>query len=486
MRTIMMRRSSWCLQQYRRITTSQPTVFEVVNPTTGRAIAEVPDDSPQDVAAKFERLAAGQKMWDAVPVFERREALERFNELLRQNMNNLSQILTSEMGKPIKQAKNEIRATVDRIKFYINNCEKVLQERTVLETTRLREKVVYEPLGVIANISAWNYPYFVSANVFAAALLTGNAVLYKPSEYASLSGLEITRLLHQAGVPANAFQVTTGKGGTGAAVASLEGLGGVFFTGSFKTGLQIAKQAAPNLVKVQLELGGKDAVYVREDVPNIASAAASVADGAFYNNGQSCCSVERIYVDKRIFPEFVGNFIKTVKSFKVGDPLDEDTYIGPLARQPQVPFLASQVTDALEKGANAVVGGNLDFSEPSSGGFWFPPTVLIDVNHTMSVMREESFGPVIGIQAVDGDEEASQLMRDTAYGLTASVFCKSSEDAETILRGIEVGTGYWNCCDRVSPRLPWSGRKASGIGSTLGLDGLRSFVQPKGFFFQTP
>ncbi|BBN01846.1 hypothetical protein MPTK1_2g10740 [Marchantia polymorpha subsp. ruderalis] len=484
----MTMRRSCSLQQIRRmITVSRPTLFDVVNPATGKTIAELPDDSPQDVAEKFQRLSGGQRRWNDVPVFERRETLERFNELLRLNMNSLAQILTSEMGKPIKQSKNEIRATVDRVKFYLTHYEKVLREHTVLETARLKEKVVYEPLGVIANISAWNYPYFVSANVFAAALLTGNTVLYKPSEYASLSGQEITRLLHEAGVPKDAFMLCTGKGETGSAVSSLEGLGGIFFTGSFKTGLEIAKTAAPNLVKVQLELGGKDPVYVRHDVPNVASAAASIADGAFYNCGQSCCSVERIYVDKKIYPEFVENFVKTVKSFKMGDPLSDETYIGPVARKPQIPFLASQVIDALRKGASAAVGGDMtNVEDIPRAGFWFPPTVLTDVNHTMNVMREESFGPLIGIQMVDGDAEALNLMRDTPYGLTASVFCKSSSDAEAILRELEVGTGYWNCCDRVSPRLPWSGRKASGIGATLGMDGLRSFVQPKGFFLQRP
>ncbi|KAL2643869.1 hypothetical protein R1flu_011456 [Riccia fluitans] len=473
----------WSLQQIRRmITVSRPRLFDVVNPATGIKIAELPDDSPQDVSEKLERLSGGQKWWNALPVHERRQTLERFNDLLRENLNSLAEILSTEMGKPIKQSKNEIRATVDRVRFYLSHYEKILEEQTVLETSRLKEKILYEPLGVIANISAWNYPYFVSANVFAAALITGNSVLYKPSEYASLSGREITRLLHEAGVPKDAFVLCTGKGETGAGVASLEGLGGIFFTGSFKTGVEIAKAAAPNLVKVQLELGGKDPVYVRHDVQNVARAAATIADGAFYNCGQSCCSVERVYVDKKIYPEFMENFIKTVKSFKVGDPLDEETYIGPVAREAQVPYLSSQVQDAVRKGANVAMGGSSE-SLPSKG-FWFPPTVLTDVDHTMNVMREESFGPLIGIQMVDGDAEAINFMSDTPYGLTAGVFCKSCNDAEAILRELEVGTGYWNCCDRVSPRLPWSGRKASGIGVTLGLDGLRSFVQPKGFFLQ--
>ena len=460
-------------------------VFEVVNPSTCKVIGELPEDNSEEVRAKFESLASGQKEWRAVPLAERRAMLERFNELLRLNMPALARTLTTEMGKPIAQAKNEVRATVDRVRFYLENYEKVLKEQSILDTNALKEKVIYEPLGVVANISAWNYPYFISANVFAAALLTGNSVLYKPSEHATLTGFEITRLLYEAGVPKNAFVMATGRGETGAAVASLQGLGGLFFTGSHKTGLEIARLAAPNLVKVQLELGGKDPVYVRGDVPNIAAAAASIADGAFYNCGQSCCSVERVYVDKHIYREFVEHFVKNMKSFKVGDPLDTETYIGPVARQPQLPFLTSQVEDAVRKGAHASTHDADLKSSNFGGGFFFPPTVLTDVNHSMSVMRDESFGPVIGIQAVSGDGEALALMKDTPYGLTASVFCKHSQDAERILRELDVGTAYWNCCDRVSPRLPWSGRKASGLGVTLGMDGLRAFVQPKGILLRT-
>ncbi|KAJ7533555.1 hypothetical protein O6H91_13G054500 [Diphasiastrum complanatum] len=453
-------------------------MFEIVNPATGKSIAEMQEDYGEDVIRKFEFLAAGQKKWNLTPVSQRKAAMFRFAELLDLKKVSLARILTLEMGKPITQARNEVRATIDRIQFLTGNVEKVLSEENMLQTSRLTEKV--------ANISAWNYPYFVSANVFVAALLTGNTVLYKPSEYASLTGQEITDLLHEAGIPEDAFMLTTGGGGVGAKVASLKGLGGVFFTGSNKTGLEIAKKAAPNLVKVQLELGGKDPAYVRYDVPDVVAAASTIADGAFYNCGQSCCAVERVYVDKRIYPSFVEAFVKNVKSFKVGDPLAADTYIGPVARQPQLTVLASQLLDALEKGARAEVGGSLHDNKAHKTGYYFPPTVLTDVNHTMSVMREETFGPLIGIQAVEGDAEALELMKDTEYGLTASVFCKASSIAEEILKELDIGTGYWNCCDRVSPRLPWSGRKGSGLGSTLGMDGLRAFVQPKGIFLQQP
>lgn len=459
--------------------------IDVHNPATGARISSIPADPPDVVREKYERAAEGQRSWRASGLAHRKAVLLRFGELLNSNANSLAAIMTSEMGKPVAQARNEIRATGLRLRYYAENAHAVLEPRTALETPKTVERVVYEPLGVVANISAWNYPYFVSANVFGAALVTGNSVLFKPSEFASLSGLAMASLLHEAGVPEDAFVVTTGGGATGAAVASQPGLGGVFFTGSNRTGVAVAQLAASNLVKVQLELGGKDPIYVRGDVPRVAAAAAAVADGAFYNAGQSCCSVERVYVDKQVYPQFLEAFVAAVKSYKVGDPTQESTFIGPLTRRPQLQVVKDQVEDAVSKGATLAVGGDYSALEAQPGNF-FPPTVLTDVDHLMAVMREESFGPIIGIQAVDGDEEALALMADTSYGLTAGVYCRHQDDAERLLMELDVGSGYWNCCDRSVPRLPWSGRKGSGVGCTLSLDGLQAFVRPKAFHFQNP
>jgi len=252
-----------------------------------------------------------------------------------------------------------------------------------------------------------------------------------------------------------------------------------FFTGSNATGEKISKQIAGRMIRVQLELGGKDPMYVCEDAdPEFA--AKSLADGAMYNTGQSCCSVERIYVHSKVYKKFMEVFINEVKGFKVGDPInDKDAYIGPLTMPKQPDFLENQVKDAVAKGAKVLVGGNK--GKLTSHGNWFEPTVLTNVNHTMDVMKEESFGPIIGIQEVNSNEEAIYLMNDTKYGLTAGIYTKNQSLAEEILPQINSGTVYWNACDRVSPALPWSGRKGSGIGSTLGLDGIMSFVQPKAY-----
>jgi acyl-CoA reductase-like NAD-dependent aldehyde dehydrogenase len=234
---------------------------------------------------------------------------------------------------------------------------------------------------------------------------------------------------------------------------------------------------------VQLELGGKDPVYVCDDV-EIAGTAAAVADGAFYNTGQSCCSVERVYIHESIYDAFVAAFVSTVKGFKIGKPLDDDTYIGPLTRTPQIGVLETQIADAKRKGARVLTGGKR--LRRLGGGNYFAPTVLVDVNHRMAVMREESFGPVIGLMRVRDDDHAVELMNDTRYGLTAAVYTPDKKRAAAILDQVNAGSAYWNCCDRVSPRLPWSGRKDSGIGLTLSREGIRAFTRPKAWHLRKP
>lgn len=450
-------------------------MLQIINPATGSVIATLPEDTHDSVIAKYRAARAAQPAWAATPLATRLATIGRFREFIVRDVDRLAAILTSEVGKPIRQARNELNGLLPRIDFFLAHAEATLAARTVHDDGDMVETITHEPLGVVANISAWNYPYFVGSNVFVPALLAGNAVLYKPSEYATLTGLEIGKLLHAAGVPQDVFSVLAGGGRVGIELLK-EPVDGVFFTGSYPTGRRIAEAVAPRMIKLQLELGGKDPTYVCEDV-DVAAAAASLADGAMYNTGQSCCSVERIYVHASIFDAFVAAFVKEVEGFKVGDPTDESTYIGPLTRNQQVKVLQMQVADALAKGAKVLVGGHALDDRP--GGHWFEPTVLVNVNHEMAVMREESFGPIIGIQAVADDAEAVRLMNDTEYGLTAGVYCRDEARARRLLAQVNAGSAYWNCCDRVSPRLPWSGVKHSGVGLTLSTEGVTAFTRPK-------
>ncbi len=402
--------------------------------------------------------------------------IKKFAELLEENTERLASVLTSEVGKPLQQSRNEINGAIARIKWLTDNANKYLADEIMSSGTGIEEKIVYEPLGLICNISAWNYPYLVGVNVFVPALLAGNAVMYKPSEYATLTGLEIEKLVKQSGVPENIFHIAAGAGNVGEVLLDLP-FDGYYFTGSYKTGKYIYEKVAPKMVPCQCELGGKDPLYVADDIADIKAVAAGTADGAFYNNGQSCCAVERIYIHEKVYDRYIDEFVKEVQSWKIGSPIEEGTYIGPLSRKEQLNVLESQVADAVSKGAAVLTGGK----KITGRGYYFEPTVLINVNHNMNVMKEESFGPVIGIMKVKNDDEAMQLMQDTEYGLTAAVYSSDKKRASAILQQINAGTGYWNCCDRVSAALPWSGRKHSGFGVTLSHAGLRAFVKPKGY-----
>jgi acyl-CoA reductase-like NAD-dependent aldehyde dehydrogenase len=280
--------------------------------------------------------------------------------------------------------------------------------------------------------------------------------------------------LKQSGVPEAVFQLATGAKEVGELLLELP-FDGYFFTGSYKTGKYIYEKCASKMVPCQLEMGGKDPLYVANDITDIKEVAEATADGAFYNNGQSCCSVERIYVHEDVYDVYLEEFVDTVKSWKIGQPTEDGIYFGPLTRKAQLEVLEKQISDAIEKGGRLLSGGK----RIPGKGYFFEPTILTDVTQDMLVMNEESFGPVIGIMKVKNDEEAVKMMADTEYGLTAGIYSSDRQRAERIIRQFNTGSGYWNCCDRVSAPLPWSGRRHSGFGSALSHAGLLSFVRPK-------
>ena len=456
------------------------TQLTLLNPATGAIITRVEADDAACVAAKAAAARAAQPAWAARPMAERVECIRRFRAALVADVDALAAVTTGETGKPITQARNEIKGLLPRIDFFLEQVASSTATETVFQDATMTEQIHHIPLGVVVNISAWNYPWFVGGNVFIPALLTGNAVLYKPSEYAVMTGQAIARLMHAAGVPQDIFTLVVGAGDVGAALQAQD-IDGLFFTGSHATGARIAQAMGPRMVKLQLELGGKDPTYVCEDAdPKIA--AESLADGAMYNTGQGCCSVERIYVHEKIHDAFVAAFADTVRSFKVGDPTADDTYIGAITRAPQLAVLDAQVADARAKGATLVCGGTR-LPGPGNG---YAPTVLSAVTHGMAVMRDESFGPIVGIQKVSGDDEAVRLMNDTRYGLTAGVYTADEARARRILSQVRSGTVYWNCCDRLSPRLPWSGVGDSGIGLTMSTYGIQTFTRPKAWHLRSP
>jgi acyl-CoA reductase-like NAD-dependent aldehyde dehydrogenase len=450
--------------------------MQVINPANEEIIKTITEDSKEIINAKYQAARKAQPEWKQVELKQRIAAIQKFSDLLETNKESLALTLTSEMGKPLQQARNEINGARGRIKFFTENAEKHLKEEWLQQDAGMSEMIAFEPLGVIANISAWNYPYLVGVNVFVPALIAGNAVLYKPSEYATLTGVEIEKLLHEAGIPKNVFQCVIGAREAGETLLELP-LDGYYFTGSYKTGKYIYEKVAPKMVPCGMELGGKDPLYITDEIADIKNVAAGTADGAFYNNGQSCCAVERIYVHEKVYAQYVDEFVKEVKSYKAGEPTEEGVYVAPLTRKEQLTFLEFQVKDALDKGATLLTGGK----RMNRKGNYFEPTVLANANNNMSVMKDESFGPIIGIMKVKNDEEAINLMLDSEYGLTSAIYSDTFERAKPILDKMDSGTVYWNCCDRLSPQLPWSGRKHSGFGSTLSYIGIRAFVKPKAY-----
>jgi len=357
--------------------------MQIINPATAEIITSLAEDNSSTLQTKLDTLKKAQPQWANKTLGERISVIARFSDLMETGIEELASVLTSEVGKPLQQSRNEINGARARIKWMLTNAEKYLADEIMTDEPGLKEIVKYEPLGVVCNISAWNYPYLVGVNVFIPALLSGNAVMYKPSEYATLTGIEIEKMLKKAGVPEDIFHIAIGAKETGAALLEMS-FDGYFFTGSYKTGKFIYEKVATKMVPCQLELGGKDPLYIAEDVTDVASAAVGTADGAFYNNGQSCCSVERIYVHEKNYENYLNAFVTEVKSWKMGQPTTDGVYIGALTRKEQILVLENQIKDALSKGATLLTGGKAVVGK----GYYFEPTVLTDVTNDMLVMQE--------------------------------------------------------------------------------------------------
>jgi acyl-CoA reductase-like NAD-dependent aldehyde dehydrogenase/uncharacterized protein YceH (UPF0502 family) len=455
------------------IAPAQPHSLDIRNPATGTVIRSVAVTDPSEVDQKVARARHAQEAWSARPIAERTDRLTAFRDLLEREAEECAQLTTSEVGKPIRQSRNEVRAVLERIDWNIAHAAEVIAPRTVTTTDGLEEGITYEPVGVVAHVSAWNYPYFVGLNSMVPALLVGNALCYKPSEHATLTGLRIVDLMHRAGVPVDLVHTIVGAGPTGAALVDAD-VDMVCFTGSYATGQRVARSLADRLVRVQLELGGKDAAYVCDDV-DVDEAALAIAEGAFYNGGQSCSATERVYVHESIADAFAATLADVVGAYKVGDPADDTTDVGPLARAEQLDVLDAQVADANGRGAKVLCGGH----RMDRPGNWFEPTVVVDVPDSSTLMTQESFGPVIGIARVANDTEAIVRMNDTEFGLGASVFTRDRERAERLLGRLDVGNAYWNTADRSCVRLPWAGRRHSGLGTSMSESGVRTFVKEK-------
>ncbi len=455
--------------------------IESVNPATGEVLQQFCVAPESEVREAVRRARESQMGWAQIGIKKRVSILREFQKLLFNHKTDVAQLITKEVGKPVVEALlTEVVVVLDAAQFCIDNAYSLLREETVPHRNPAMKtksgQLVREPYGVVGIISPWNYPFSIPATETLAALITGNAVVLKPSELTSLCALRLVELFHQAGVPTKVLQVVLGDGSTGAALVNAD-ISKLVFTGSVATGKRIAEAAASRLLPVVLELGGKDPMIVLDDA-DLEVASSGAVWGAFMNAGQTCLSVERCYVHRSSYEEFLELVTRKTKMMRVGGGEDDRADIGPLINERQLRIVEAQVDEALARGARLLAGGT---RLRQVGPNFYSPTILCDVSHEMLIMREETFGPVLPVMAFDNDDEAIRLANDSEYGLAASVWTKDRARGERVARRIEAGTVMVNdviSCFGIS-EAPHGGVKASGIGRTHGRHGLEEMTRLK-------
>ncbi|MBI4603640.1 MAG: aldehyde dehydrogenase family protein [Planctomycetes bacterium] len=454
--------------------------LRATNPYDQSIAAELPFDEGAALEAKVARAREAALRWRATPLEERlrhvREGIARF----RAAKESIAREVTLQMGKPVREARREVDTCCARAEYMLSIAAAALAPDVLPAPDGFHLRIEHAPLGVVLNIAAWNYPLLIPVNVVVPALLAGNAVLLKHSARTPLCGLHFERAFADPRLPGLIQSAAL----THEAAARLIGdprVDHVAFTGSVEGGREVYREAARRFVDAGLELGGKDPAYVAEDA-DLEHAVENVVDGACYNAGQSCCAVERVYVHRRLHDGFLGRAKAVLERYVLGDPLGEETTLGPLAVRANVEKLERQVEDAVRRGARLLLGGR---RVQGTAGNFFPPTLLDGVPNEAEAMQEESFGPLVPVLAVSGDDEAVRLMNDSRYGLTASVWTRSRERAERFARELEAGTVYQNRCDYLDPSLPWTGWKDSGKGCTLSRYGFLHLTKRKGIHFRT-
>ena len=452
-----------------------------INPSTGEVLREMECASDADVREAVARAHVAQKAWAAVNVGKRTEILRNFQQILHERKTDVARLIAREAGKPYIEAMlTEVLVVLDASRFLIENARSFLREHPLphgsLAMKTKAGHILREPRGVIGIVSPWNYPLSIPAVEALAAIVTGNAVVLKPSEFTSLVGLEFESLLRMAGVPEGVFQVVVGDGPTGAALLQSE-IDKLVFTGSVPTGKKIAAAAAARLLPVLLELGGKDPMVVLDDADvDVASSAA--VWGAFMNAGQTCLSVERCYVHRSLYDRFLHACTEKTRKLRVGDGQNPETEVGPMIHERQLRIVESQVAEAKALDARVLTGG-MRLSE--LGPNFYAPTILADVTHRMQIMREETFGPVLPVVPFDSESEAIALANDSEFGLAASVWTRNSDRGEVIARQLIAGTVMVNdviSCFGIS-EAPHGGVKGSGIGRAHGRHGMEEMVRIK-------
>lgn len=448
------------------------------SPVDGSVVARRATATASQIEAALSNARKAQAGWSRVPVKERAATMLRFLDAMRALNGEIVPELARQMGRPVRYG-GEFRSFEERVTYMAGIAEAALAPVAPEPKTGFTRHIRRQPLGIVLVIAPWNYPYLTAVNTVVPGLIAGNAVILKAASQTILTGERFQQAMDTAGVPKGLFVNLTLSHDDTARILSSGHVDHISFTGSVDGGRAVECAAAGTFTSIGLELGGKDPAYVRADA-NLDHAIENLADGAFFNSGQSCCGVERIYVHESLHDRFIDGFTALTQQYVLEDPLDDATTLGPMAATRFADVVRKQTAEALGKGARALIDDKT-FKRNAAGTPWLGPQVLTQVDHTMRVMTEESFGPVVGIMKVKDDAEAIRLMNDSPYGLTASIWTTDSDAATRLGAEIDTGTVYMNRCDYLDPGLAWTGVKNTGRGASLSRIGYAMLTRPKSF-----
>jgi len=453
--------------------------IQLISPVDGSIYVERRCASDAQIATALSAATATQQQWKHTALSERAALCTRLVEAMLAMREEIVPELAWQMGRPVRYGAGELRGFEERARHMIAIAPQALAPIEPEAKAGFRRYIRREPLGTVLVIAPWNYPYLTAVNSIIPALMAGNAVILKHATQTLLVGERFAQAAQRAGLPAGLFQNLLMDHAQSARAIGSGQVQQVNFTGSVAGGQAMEAAAAGHFLGVGLELGGKDPAYVRKDA-DLAHAVENLVDGSYFNSGQSCCGIERIYVDRAIYPEFVERFAELTRQYVLGNPLEPATTLGPLVKPAAAEFVRGQISEAVGKGAKALLDPKA-FAADRPGSAYLAPQVLVDVDHGMSVMRDESFGPVVGIMPVADETQAIALMNDSPFGLTASVWTRDLDTAERIGDAIATGTVYMNRCDYLDPALAWTGVKHTGRGATLSRVGYETLTRPKSF-----
>jgi acyl-CoA reductase-like NAD-dependent aldehyde dehydrogenase len=455
-----------------------------ISPVDGSIYVERPYALPAEIDAVLNQAVLAQRDWARSSIAERAEFCGKFCDALLTHTDAIALELAWQMGRPVAQAPSEVRSCVERARFMIEHAAEGLADLNPGAKTGFKRYVKRVPLGVVFVIAPWNYPLLTAVNTVIPAIMAGNSVILKHAPQTPLVAERFAEAFAQAGLPAGVFQVLHLTPATAEALVHEERIAHVAFTGSVAVGHAVSRAAADRFISVGLELGGKDPAYVRADA-DVAHAVENLVDGAFFNSGQSCCGIERIYLHEAVYDEFLARAVELTNQYRLGNPTDPNTNLGPVVSTKAAGFIRAQVAEAIAQGAKPLIDP-ARFAADVPGSPYIAPQILVDVTHRMRLMTEETFGPVVGVMKVGSDEEAVRLMNDSNYGLTAAIFSQDLDAAEAIGAQIETGTVFLNRCDALDPALPWVGVKDSGRGHTLSIWGYEHLTRPQVFHLRLP